>query len=201
MEEQIDFLSELFPDLNRSVIGYSLEKNSIDIACLLLLDHDSSNDDDLLKLESMFTDIHYSIIQHCLQKSQSLEAAVDLLLKHNPDPQQKEISRIIMPKGDHDPAYFSSELNEALSNIKPLQLLFPQFDQTSIISTINNCKGDLNQAALVLADILPEVHVRDKYTLEIRTLLELFPHELESSLIARLNRLKNLEVFLFCLTI
>lgn len=196
-ESNLDFLLALFPNISTSVIQETLKNNSLEISVSILLDGEFE-DDELMKLQNMFPTVDELSIRYYLDNSTSIDQAVEKILNRNEnDKTTPEIERIILPrsKDNHHQSsvYFSASNTKKLSNLQALNQMFPLIDKSQIISVYDNCRGDLNQTALLLTDLMPQVNARDKFNENLTTLKELFPNEIEIGLISKLNRLKNVD--------
>jgi hypothetical protein len=195
MNAESIFLCSLFPDCPVESVTATLNDNDMETAVSILLRYDQDCDDeDLIKLKSLFPDVDENRLLDTLTVSENIEEAANKLLR-NAEP-EIEIVEIILPKtSDSAPHYFTGTRSKHQSkDVESLQAMFPQFNESSLLAALNKCKGELNAAAVTLSAMLPETDSRAEFETNLNNLMELFPAELKPAMIARLQRLKNVEV-------
>jgi hypothetical protein len=182
MSDNLLFLQELFPLLDRNEMEKLLLSNELEKVVDMLLERDYSEMQDLIDLSLMFPNHEESLLQDKLMEKGSVDKVV----------RDIEPSKILVPKAQRvETEYFYN--NE--SAINSLQSMFPTFDIETIQTTMKRSKNDIDKAASMLAENLEilSLNHREKQNENIKTILEILPDTSHELIIEATNKFRTVE--------
>ena len=179
MSDNLLFLQELFPLLDRNELEKLLLSNELEKAVDMLLEKDYFEMQDLIL---MFPNHEESLLQEKLLE----RGSIDKVLR------DFQPSKILVPKAQRvETEYFSK--NKSATNL--LQNMFPTFDIETIQTAIKKSENDIDKAASMLAENLEilSLNHREKQNENIKTILEILPDTNHKLIIEATNKFRTVE--------